>query len=102
MKSHYLNTKLYKMGKWALYPADSMSWHGFESSKYFREEFGFGKGALTLHVFDGDQFFQHMFFPKTYFKKLKDYVYYLKENDFKGYENKVRTLLKLRQTEGSP
>src|SRR4051812_31300347 len=85
---YFSKTPFVKMGRWALWPLDSENWHGEETSKYFKERFGFGKGTLTIHPIK-DALPQNCYFPKEYFDKLYAYITSLNSNDHKGLEKKL-------------
>lgn len=84
------------MGRWALLPLDSENWHGEETSKYFKNFFGFGKGTLTLHLVD-DALAQNAYFPKNYFEKLYNRISEINKNDYKGLEKKLLAFYDLKK-----
>ena len=68
MKNHYFKTKLVKMGKWAILPLDSETWHTLDTSTYHRKYFGIGKGTLTIQT--PKDLYQHEYIPVEYLNRL--------------------------------
>ncbi|MDO8489973.1 MAG: PEP-utilizing enzyme [bacterium] len=84
MKSHYFTTKLVKMGRWALLPADCENWMGQETTDYFQKLFGFGKGLLVVCTLtDG---YAHMYVPSVLIEKLYAFVHNTNARDPKKLE----------------
>lgn len=88
VRSHYFKTKLVKLGRWNLFPADTEAWHGeFTSLKYFKKVFGFNKCLLMiLHLDDGSQF---PYAPASLIKKLYRYIERTNQRDYKALEKKL-------------
>lgn len=72
MKSHYFKTKMVKEGKWALLPADWETWMGQETTDYFDNKFGFGKGLLIICMLEEGQ--GNAYIPISFIKKLHDFI----------------------------
>lgn len=83
-KIHYFKTPLIKMGRWNVSPADSETWHGIETSRYFKKVFGIYKGTLVLHTLFDDG--EHGYFPKAYFVKLFKRIDQINKNNYKNLE----------------
>ncbi|MFH1276175.1 MAG: PEP-utilizing enzyme [Candidatus Woesearchaeota archaeon] len=95
MIDDYYNIKIKKMGRWTLTPADSESWHGEHSAKYFKELFGFGKGTLVIHTLDDG--YQFCYYPGHFFKKLYKYIKDTNEEDYLKLANILKTFYPLRE-----
>ncbi|MBU0613381.1 hypothetical protein KKB10_05230 [Patescibacteria group bacterium] len=92
---YYLEIKMRKMGQWALAPSDSETWHGEDSSKYFKKLYGVSKGSLALHNFKDHS--QHMYFPQEFFDNLYACIKKINKKDYKGLERKLKTFYPLKK-----
>ncbi len=72
------------MGRWNVSPADSESWHGIETSNYFKKIFGITKGTLVIQtLYDNGE---HGYFPKSYFKQLSQRMTEINRHDYRALE----------------
>ncbi|HYV33506.1 MAG TPA: hypothetical protein VE973_01510, partial [Candidatus Limnocylindria bacterium] len=95
MKNHYFKTKMKKMGRWALLPADSGNWHGQDSCNEFRKVFGFGKGLLAIHTLEDGM--QYMYTPLELVEMLNNYMAKLRSKGLKVLENKFRVFYEVKK-----
>lgn len=96
MITNYYKTKLVKMGKWALLPADVDNWYTEDTSRYTRKIFGFGKGLLVIYTF-ADGGWEHTYAPIGYIKKIHDFIRTITVEDYKALEKKLLKFYPLKK-----
>lgn len=88
-QSHYFKTKLIKLGRWYLFPADAEAWHAEATSlNYFKKVFGFNKCLLTFCRLDDGS--QYPYAPAKLLRKLYSYISATNRHDYKALDKKLR------------
>jgi len=94
MDSHYLKEPMFKMGVWALLPADLGNWHEQDSSHYFKKTFGIYKG--TFNIGDIKNGYQHAYFPVSYINKLHNRISQINKKDYRALSRILKQFYKQR------